>query len=88
MKVYFTKVFTKDLSRFRDAKILARVKDLIQTIETLNNLGDIDNLKKLQGHEIYYRIRVGNYRLGMKIEQEKVTFMRFLHRREIYRYFP
>ena len=88
MKVYFTKAFTKDLDKFRHAKIFARVKCIIEAIETVNNLGDIDNLKKLQGHAIYYRIRVGNYRIGIKIEQQKITFMRLLHRREIYRYFP
>jgi mRNA interferase RelE/StbE len=88
MKVYFAKAFTKDLEKFRYAKVLARVKDIIETIETVNSLGDIDHLKKLQGHTIYYRIRVGSYRLGIKIEQERVTFLRFLHRRDIYRYFP
>ena len=88
MKVYFTKTFTKDLEKLINVKIAASVKGIIETIETLDKLGEINNLKKLQGHAIYYRIRVGNYRLGIKIEQERVTFMRFLHRREIYRYFP
>jgi mRNA-degrading endonuclease RelE of RelBE toxin-antitoxin system len=31
---------------------------------------------------------VGNYRLGLIIEAETVIFVRVLHRKEIYRYFP
>jgi len=35
----------------------------------------------------YYRIRIGNYRMGINLENESVVFIRFLHRREIYSYF-
>jgi len=88
MKVHFSKTFAKDLRKFREPKILAKVKNIIETIETNNDIRSIDNLKKLQGQEIYYRIRLGEYRLGLKIVQNEVTFMRLLHRREIYRHFP
>ncbi|NPA92437.1 MAG: type II toxin-antitoxin system RelE/ParE family toxin, partial [Chloroflexi bacterium] len=36
----------------------------------------------------FYRIRLGDYRLGLEIEGDTVVFVRFLHRRDIYRYFP
>ena len=36
----------------------------------------------------YYRIRVGDYRVGFVFEQGAVTFVRCLNRKEIYRYFP
>jgi mRNA-degrading endonuclease RelE of RelBE toxin-antitoxin system len=36
----------------------------------------------------FFRIRIGEYRLGMLVEGEAVEIVRFLHRREIYRYFP
>lgn len=88
MKVHFSKIFAKDLRKFRESKILAKVKNIIETIENNNDVRSIDNLKKLQGQEIYYRIRLGEYRLGLKIVQNEVTFMRLLHRREIYRHFP
>ncbi|MGH2412635.1 MAG: type II toxin-antitoxin system RelE family toxin, partial [Microcystaceae cyanobacterium] len=35
-----------------------------------------------------YRIRLGDYRIGLFIEGKTVTFARVLHRKEIYRYFP
>jgi mRNA-degrading endonuclease RelE of RelBE toxin-antitoxin system len=34
------------------------------------------------------RIRLGEYRLGFVFESGAVTFVRCLHRKEIYRYFP
>jgi mRNA interferase RelE/StbE len=37
---------------------------------------------------VYYRIRLGDYRVGLKIENNTVCFVRFLHRKDIYRYFP
>lgn len=40
------------------------------------------------GEDRYYRIRMGDYRLGIIVEGEVVTFVRFLHRRDIYGYFP
>jgi len=46
------------------------------------------NIKKLKGEGDYYRIRVGDYRIGMKVNDGVVSFVRILHRKEIYRYFP
>ncbi|MCB0846226.1 MAG: type II toxin-antitoxin system RelE/ParE family toxin [Bacteroidetes bacterium] len=55
----------------------------------------MQKLKKLQGFENYYRIKLGDYRIGIEIEkspentgEEIVTFIRFIHRKDIYRYFP
>jgi mRNA interferase RelE/StbE len=47
-------------------------------------------VQKLKGYREYYKIRIGNYRVGLKLDKEKRTieFCRVLHRREIYRKFP
>lgn len=46
-------------------------------------------MKKLSGGSgDYYRLRVGDYRIGLEIEGEIIVFVRCLHRRDIYRYFP
>ncbi len=41
-----------------------------------------------KGESSYYRIRFGDYRIGIKIEDDLVIFIRALHRKDIYRYFP
>ena len=45
---------------------------------------------KLRGHENYYRIRVGDYRIGLwlNFDRRLVEFRRVLHRSQIYRSFP
>jgi len=45
-------------------------------------------LKKLKAEGSYYRIRIGNCRIGIIISDDTVIFIRVLNRREIYRYFP
>ncbi len=47
-------------------------------------------VQKLKGHSNYYRVRVGNYRIGLYIDltDEVVEFRRVLHRKDIYRRFP
>ena len=59
-----------------------------ELVEQAQHLGQVANLKKLRGGGNYYRIRVGDYRIGLIVEGDAVTFVRFLHRKDIYRYFP
>lgn len=47
-------------------------------------------VQKLTGYPDYYKIRFGDYRVGLQLDAatEQITFLRVLHRREIYRRFP
>lgn len=80
--------FNKDISKLRDKKLLIAIRSALQQIESAANLSEIYHLKKLSGSNHYYRIRVGDYRIGIYVENEHITVVRFLHRREVYRYFP
>lgn len=88
MKVEFRKSFEKDLGKIRDKELLARIKAVIEEVENSNSLLDISNIKKLKADGDYYRIRIGDYRVGLIQNEEIITFVRALHRKEIYRYFP
>ncbi len=57
-------------------------------METAATPGEIGDLKKLSGSDDAYRIRVGEYRVGVVIEGDAVEFVRFLPRRDLYRFFP
>jgi mRNA interferase RelE/StbE len=61
---------------------------VFEEIQSLNALNEIPNLKKLKGFPDYYRIRFGNYRVGVRIEEETIIFERVMHRKDIYRYYP
>jgi mRNA interferase RelE/StbE len=50
--------------------------------------GMID-IKKIQSYSGYYRIRIGEYRIGCEIQKENtIIFYRVKHRKDIYRIFP
>jgi mRNA interferase RelE/StbE len=49
---------------------------------------DIPNIKKLRGHSSAYRIKLGDYRIGLFIEENTVIFAAFEHRKDIYNKFP
>ncbi len=88
MNIEFRKTFEKDLREINDGSLLAKVKSVIIAVEAANSLDDIANLKKLKGDEGYFRIRIGDYRLGLFLDGETILFVRIIHRREFYRYFP
>lgn len=88
MEVEFRKSFEKDLSKLRGKALLARIKAVVLEIEDAETLEDISNVKKLKADGDYYRIRVGDYRIGILISEDVVVFVRVLHRKEVYRYFP
>jgi len=76
------------LKNLKDGKVLKRIQKVVEEVELANGLSEIRNIKLLQGHEDFYRIRVGDYRIGLFVERETVAFVRVLHRKEVYRYFP
>ncbi|RMH86123.1 MAG: type II toxin-antitoxin system RelE/ParE family toxin [Actinomyces sp.] len=90
MKTEFKDSFLKDIRSIKDKKLLSRLEQFILAVENVDNLSQIPNLKKLKGqkNKIYYRSRIGDYRVGLIIKQDIVVFVRFLDRKEIYRYFP
>jgi len=88
MLVEVTANFNKDISKLRDRKLLIAIKAALQHIESASTLEEIPHLKKMQGASSYFRIRIGDYRMGIHADNNKVTIARFLHRKEIYRYFP
>lgn len=72
----------------RDKALRERIKETIERVEEAQTLQEIGNIKKLRGGERYYRVRIGDYRLGLALEGDTVIFVRFLHRKDVYRYFP
>ena len=87
MKIEIRDSLLKDIK-----KIAKKDKEKLEYIynQFLNaeNINEIQNIKKLKGFENFHRLRVGNYRLGFLLEKDKIVFLRFLHRKVIYKYFP
>lgn len=88
MKIAFRDSFAKDLKRVKDKVLLKRVHETIEVLEQTDSLNQVPDLKKLKGHTGYFRLRIGDYRVGLAFENDSVVFVRFLNRKDIYKFFP
>lgn len=88
MKVSFEASFGRDLKDIKDKAILSRIEQTITEVKAAATLNEIKNLNKMRGYATFFRIRVGDYRIGLEVLEDEVIFVRVLHRKEIYRYFP
>ena len=66
MTIEFDKSFEKFLVKINNKALFKKVKKIIVELEIAETLADFKNAKKLTGFKYYYRIRIGNYRLGLE----------------------
>jgi mRNA interferase RelE/StbE len=89
MIVQSDKSFIKDLQKIQDQKTKSQILDLIDELESASNFSLIKNVKKLSGYKKFYRIRIGNYRIGVELNNpEELILIRVLHRKEMYQKWP
>ena len=88
MKVEFSNGFVRDISRIRNQSIRERIEKAIEQIERIDNFKEASNIKKLRAGGNHFRIRVGPYRVGFRLEKDTVVFTRCLPRQDFYQQFP
>lgn len=87
MNVHYRQAFLKDLKRLKSQPVYQDAYDLaFTTLPQVKTLREVPGVKALKGKR--YRVRLGDYRVGLEVDGEDVQVMRVLHRREFYRYFP
>ena len=88
MNIQVRKIFLKELASIPEKDRVKIESFLFEEVVKFNNPFQIPNLKKLKGFKNYYRIRFGNYRVGVRIEKSVILFERVIHRKDIYKYYP
>jgi len=88
MQIEFTKKFGRQVDKYHDKKVRKNLSEVIDNILEAKNISKIKNLKKLKGQKRFYRIRMGDFRIGIALENNKVILAAFDHRADIYKYFP
>jgi len=89
MKVKFDKSFIKAIDKIKDASLLKRIESVIYKLELVDSMDKVSNTKKLIGYTTYYRIKIGDYRIGLElINSNEVRLITVLHRKDIYNKFP
>jgi mRNA interferase RelE/StbE len=88
MKLVFKSSFERDIKKIADKELLSMIKNVISNVEFADNVNDIAHLRKLVNFKSFYRLKVKDYRIGLNIDNGTVYFVRFLHRKDIFRVFP
>ncbi len=88
MKVEFLNKFNKDLIKVKNKAVFEDVLATIENVEDSSNIASIKNIKKLKGFKNAYRIRIGDFRIGVFVTHDTVEFARIVHRKDIYKLFP
>lgn len=88
MDVSFTKTFERELRKVSEKDAKTKISLSIENVEEAERLSDIKELKKLKGSDDAYRIKAGEYRLGLFINDKSAEFHRVKKRKDIYKYFP
>jgi len=88
VKVVVDISYVKDLRKLSDQTVLEKALDVVKQFEKAQSLKEISSIKKLKGKHSYYRKRLGNYRIGFSFQNEEIVIYRFLHRKDMYKYFP
>lgn len=88
MEIIFLDKFEKDIDKIKSKSVKSNIIKIIEHVEKANSISEIKNLKKLKGFSSAYRIRMGDFRIGVFIEDNKLEFARIIHRKDIYKMFP
>lgn len=88
MEFEFRDSFLKDVNHIKESTVKKKIAAMITEAKSASSLSAIRNIKKMEGTDNYYRVRIGDYRIGVKLQGKALIFLRCLHRKNIYRYFP
>ncbi|MBN1901289.1 type II toxin-antitoxin system RelE/ParE family toxin [Candidatus Sumerlaeota bacterium] len=88
-KVEYTKRFLKELYQLPKV-VRSRVESLVFEELICENPFSLGYIEKMTGYPDKYKIRVGDYRIGITIEKNSklIVCQRLAHRKDIYRIFP
>ena len=89
MEVAYTKTFLKDLSKVQPPKRRKQIELFVfETLPASVSLESIGSAEKMSGFDDHYKIRFGDYRIGLVKTAKTIELLRILNRKEIYKFFP
>lgn len=89
MIIEFDKSFVKSLDNVNVVSVNKKIEKIILAIEACKAVQHISHIKKLSGFTHFYRIRIGDYRIGLElINDQTIRFIVIAHRKGIYKHFP
>lgn len=88
MKIVYRKRFLKDLASIPSNLRPSIERFVFEELPRADSLQSTGKVEKLKGHTIFFKVRFGDFRVGLSFTDDTVTLERVLNRKEIYRKFP
>ena len=88
MEIEFTKKFLKELSKLPIEYASSIENFVFDELPIYKNLTQVRKIEKMTGYKNFFKIRFGDYRVGIKKENNIIIIKTVKHRKEIYKYFP
>ncbi len=88
MNVKYRKRFLKELAVIPSGIRREIEKFVFEDLPRIRSLSESGRVERMKGYPSYFKVRFGDYRIGIKARKDTVILERALHRKDIYRYFP
>ena len=88
MEIVYRKKFLKELSQISSAHKTRIEQFVFEQFPSGETIYSTEKLERLKGYPGYFKIRFGDYRIGLRIAGNEIIFERILHRKDIYRFYP
>ena len=88
-KVEYKKRFLTELSKLPE-DVQSQAEKVVFEDLICENPFDLGYIEKMKGYPGNYKIRIGQYRIGITVDKQKTILVcnRIAHRKDIYRIFP
>jgi mRNA interferase RelE/StbE len=88
-KVEYKKRFLKELSKLPEV-VRSQAEKVVFEELICEKPFDLGYLEQMRGYPEKYKIRIGQYRIGITVDKQKGILVcnRIAHRKDIYRIFP
>jgi len=83
--------FLREAAEYTGANVVKLPEEILEKMDDFlyGQYGDAANIKHMEGYADYYRIRFGDYRIGLfLVDESTVRLLAIGHRGVFYRYFP
>lgn len=88
MIVRVKKRFLKQLAALPSDTRVRVEKFVFEELPSIRSLGESGRIEQMRGYRGCYKVRFGNFRLGLTFEDNIVIVRTVMDRKEIYRFFP
>ena len=89
MKLEPRRAFIRDMRRIRNTDMRRRVERKLAELQNAENITEVSQVSRVKSEaRRRYRVRVGDYRIGVTLEGDMAILDRILPRDDIYRRFP